>query len=83
LSNLWTIWCSNSFWVVRFWLCSLLLESNIFYAYSKPILRSNFFKEYQNNVTVDHPFCAPLHSLIWPCKDTKWMRLIEFKIVMV
>jgi hypothetical protein len=62
LSNLWTIWCSNSFWVVRFWLCSLLLESNIFYAYLKPILRSNFFKEYQNIVTVDHLFCAPLHN---------------------
>jgi hypothetical protein len=83
LSNLWTIWCSNGFWVVRFWLCLLLLKSNIFYAYSKPILRSKLFKEYQNIFKVDHRFCALLHSPILPFKDTKWMKLMESKIVMV
>jgi hypothetical protein len=30
-----------------------------------------------------HSFCIPLHSLIWPCKDTKWMRLMESRIVVV
>jgi len=38
LSNLWTIWCSNNFWIVRFWFYSLLLEYDIFYASLKPIL---------------------------------------------
>jgi hypothetical protein len=27
--------------------------------------------------------CIPLHNLIWPCKNTKWMRLMESKIVVV
>jgi hypothetical protein len=30
-----------------------------------------------------HPFCTPLHSLIWPSINAKWMRLMEFKIVVV
>ncbi len=30
-----------------------------------------------------HPFFIPLHSLIWPCKYTKWTKLMEFGIVMV
>jgi hypothetical protein len=28
-----------------------------------------------------HPFYTPLHSPIWPCKGTKWMKLMESKIV--
>jgi hypothetical protein len=30
-----------------------------------------------------HYFYTHLHTSIWPCKNTKWMRLMESKIVMV
>jgi len=30
-----------------------------------------------------HLFCTPLHSHIWPCKNTKWMKLMESKVVVV
>jgi hypothetical protein len=30
-----------------------------------------------------HPFCTPSHNPIRPCKETKWMKLMESRVVVL